>query len=329
MRRNIPPVSVFILGACILLGGFFYFYNVSAETGSITATVTIRGCGNGVIEIGEACDGGNATPGDGCSAVCRFEGQSACSLTAVATGGCCGNGAIESLEECDDGAAISGDGCSNRCILEGSSIDYAVASFCGDGAVGAGELATCEGLGGDGRVDPAQYAEVSANIASQEPASNGLYTTLINATEDVSNEDDAATLSVSCSCQASAECPTGGVAYACAETSGCCAPRPALPTFESVGSGVCRNAQVRVTFVEVMDVVSFTEPDITLNDNTVVEGEPNLALRISGVATEAACDAIENATFISSSAAAINVARVLKLIRRSLFQHSGESTCHR
>ncbi len=265
-------------------------------------------CGNGVIEIGEACDGGNATPGDGCSAVCRFEGQSACSLTAVATGGCCGNGAIESLEECDDGAAISGDGCSNRCILEGSSIDYAVASFCGDGAVGAGELATCEGLGGDGRVDPAQYAEVSANIASQEPASNGLYTTLINATEDVSNEDDAATLSVSCSCQASAECPTGGVAYACAETSGCCAPRPALPTFEPVGSGVCRNAQVRVTFVEVMDVVSFTEPDITLNDNTVVEGEPNLALRISGVATEAACDAIENATFISSSAAAINVA---------------------
>lgn len=32
-------------------------------------------CGNGVVETGEQCDDGNASPGDGCTALCRLESQ--------------------------------------------------------------------------------------------------------------------------------------------------------------------------------------------------------------------------------------------------------------
>src|SRR5215475_7374871 len=67
------------------------------------------GCGNGIVDHGEACDDGNQTPGDGCSADCRS--------TEV-----CGNGVVDALphgEQCDDGfLGVSGDGCSSRCELE-------------------------------------------------------------------------------------------------------------------------------------------------------------------------------------------------------------------
>jgi hypothetical protein len=42
-------------------------------------------CGNGLIELGEQCDDGNAAGGDGCSAQCQFEG---CDPTTCASG-CC------------------------------------------------------------------------------------------------------------------------------------------------------------------------------------------------------------------------------------------------
>jgi len=34
---------------------------------------TVPRCGDGVLDGGEACDDGNAVPGDGCSADCRLE----------------------------------------------------------------------------------------------------------------------------------------------------------------------------------------------------------------------------------------------------------------
>src|SRR5262249_42603881 len=46
-------------------------------------------CGNGVQEVGEECDDGNAAACDGCSPSCRLER--------------CGNGIIDCGEQCDDG----------------------------------------------------------------------------------------------------------------------------------------------------------------------------------------------------------------------------------
>ncbi|MEK7615148.1 MAG: DUF4215 domain-containing protein, partial [Patescibacteria group bacterium] len=85
-------------------------------------------CGNTTVEKGEACDGGNATNGDGCSSSCRWEGSSQ-SYTPKST---CGDGVKGTGEACDDSNTTSGDGCSSKCLNEGST---AVKAVCGDNVV--------------------------------------------------------------------------------------------------------------------------------------------------------------------------------------------------
>ncbi len=72
-------------------------------------------CGNGVLEVGEACDDGNAANDDGCSSSCLPEGATDC-----------GNGSLDSGEACDDGNTTAGDGCSASCLVE---------QVCGNGNV--------------------------------------------------------------------------------------------------------------------------------------------------------------------------------------------------
>jgi cysteine-rich repeat protein len=62
-------------------------------------------CGNGMIEEGEACDGGNTQSKDGC----RFD----CKKTEL-----CGDGFLDGGEACDDGNILPWDECSPRCALE-------------------------------------------------------------------------------------------------------------------------------------------------------------------------------------------------------------------
>ncbi|WP_437622677.1 DVUA0089 family protein [Sorangium sp. So ce1151] len=59
-------------------------------------------CGDGVVEGGEACDGGEQ-----CSPDCAR----------IAS---CGDGAVDDPETCDDGGTEGGDGCSAACELEGT-----------------------------------------------------------------------------------------------------------------------------------------------------------------------------------------------------------------
>jgi cysteine-rich repeat protein len=59
-------------------------------------------CGDQVVEAPETCDDGNATPGDGCSQICRIEQY-------------CGNGVVDPGEQCDDGNSSNSDGCSANC----------------------------------------------------------------------------------------------------------------------------------------------------------------------------------------------------------------------
>lgn len=90
------------------------------------------GCGNGILEPGEACDDGNLLNGDGCDAVCQI-------------GGLCGNGVLEPGEICDDGNLIDGDGCEQDCTTGD------VITVCGNGILEVGEA--CDDgnlLNGDG-----------------------------------------------------------------------------------------------------------------------------------------------------------------------------------
>ncbi len=75
----------------------------------------VVGCGNGIVEAGEACDDGNTDECDGCT--------SKCTVTAG-----CGDGVRCGSEECDDGNTTSCDGCSSMCVKEEGAI-------CGDGVV--------------------------------------------------------------------------------------------------------------------------------------------------------------------------------------------------
>ncbi len=66
-------------------------------------------CGNGIIEVGEACDDGL---NDGSYAGC----QPGCG----ALGPYCGDGITNLAEDCDDGDDVDGNGCNVDCVISGS-----------------------------------------------------------------------------------------------------------------------------------------------------------------------------------------------------------------
>lgn len=63
------------------------------------------GCGNRIVEPGEACDDGNLVSGDGCRTDCLSNET-------------CGNGTVDLGEICDDGNLLSRDDCDSRCLRE-------------------------------------------------------------------------------------------------------------------------------------------------------------------------------------------------------------------
>jgi cysteine-rich repeat protein len=77
----------------------------------------VRFCGDGEIDVEEACDDGNDQETDECTNFC---------LPAI-----CGDGLVNAgVEECDDGNRVNTDLCTNFCE----------AAACGDGFVGPGEV---------------------------------------------------------------------------------------------------------------------------------------------------------------------------------------------
>jgi cysteine-rich repeat protein len=71
------------------------------RSGEVVVGPAFIGCGNGVIEEGEACDDGNAVAWDACLPDCR-----------VAS---CGDGVLGLAEQCDDGNRVDGDTCPSTC----------------------------------------------------------------------------------------------------------------------------------------------------------------------------------------------------------------------
>ncbi|MDX2054737.1 MAG: DUF4215 domain-containing protein [Polyangiaceae bacterium] len=150
-------------------------------------------CGNGVKEGNEACDDGNTSSGDGCSAACLTE---SCGNSRLDVGedcdppdgtscdvACkfeCGNGIRHTSEECDDGNRVSNDGCDSSCRREvcgnrlvegneecdppnGTSCDTVCKRECGNGVQRGGE--ECDDgnrVGGDG-------CEADCRISSTAP----------------------------------------------------------------------------------------------------------------------------------------------------------------
>ena len=118
-------------------------------------------CGDGVLDPGEACDDGNETDGDGCSAACVDER--------------CGDGVVNDAgaEACDDGNAEDGDGCSSVCAPEpGFDCDgepSACAATCGDGLV-AGSEACDDANTTDGDGCSATCSEKPGFACAEEPS---------------------------------------------------------------------------------------------------------------------------------------------------------------
>ncbi|MGB3050784.1 MAG: DUF4215 domain-containing protein, partial [Polyangiales bacterium] len=74
-------------------------------------------CGDGTRDATEACDDGNQTDGDGCSADCMKieEGYRCPTVGVLCVPIVCGDSRIDPPETCDDGNATGGDGCSATC----------------------------------------------------------------------------------------------------------------------------------------------------------------------------------------------------------------------
>lgn len=117
--------------------GALYAFVVN-ETGGATLSVRRSGiCGNNVLDVGEACDDGDTTSGDGCSAQCAVENGYSCtpaSPSICTFTGQCGNGEVEGAEECDDNNDDSADGCYHCAVEDGYSCTSASPSVCTEDA---------------------------------------------------------------------------------------------------------------------------------------------------------------------------------------------------
>jgi hypothetical protein len=129
--------------------------------GVTTTTDGGDGCGNGMVDAGEECDGRDLD-GEGCVSQGFLGGTLFCTDDCTLdTGSCvsasCGNGEIGGIEECDGAftgsATCQTEGfaggellCTKDCTLDTSGCTNAA---CGDGAIDAGEA--CDGveLGGE------------------------------------------------------------------------------------------------------------------------------------------------------------------------------------
>jgi cysteine-rich repeat protein len=113
-------------------------------------------CGNGVQNVGEECDDGNMTPGDGCEPDCT-------DTPVMVPMAMCGNGMPEGAEQCDDGNMTPGDGCEADCTIT-------AAASCGDGTVDAAAGEECD----DGNTTGGDECEANCTLPIVIECGNGI-----------------------------------------------------------------------------------------------------------------------------------------------------------
>jgi cysteine-rich repeat protein len=154
-------------------------------------------CGNGLKEGAEACDDGDTSSGDGCSASCTVESGWSCSgNTPTVCAEVCGNGVVTSGEECDDGNTSNGDGCTSSCSEQSgwscSGSPSSCSTTCGDG-IPAGAESCDDGNATD--TDACRNTCVYASCGDGVVQSNGA-----DGVNGTSDDEDCDTSGESASC---------------------------------------------------------------------------------------------------------------------------------
>jgi len=132
-------------------------YVVPVATGGSTAAgcsgtncqaLEPEGCGDNINNQGgiEACDDGNALPGDGCNGACKVELNWECPPAgACARKIICGDGVIGAGEVCDDKNTVENDGCNSTCTVQDAAYKCVAGqpcervSVCGNNRIESGE----------------------------------------------------------------------------------------------------------------------------------------------------------------------------------------------
>jgi fibro-slime domain-containing protein len=121
--------------------------STGGATLAVYTTLPPAVCGNGAVEAGEACDDGNTSSDDGCTADCTaIEPNYDCSQPGPCVSKMvCGDKKIVGSETCDDGNTTADDGCSDSCQLEAGWVCPIVgaacrAAECGDGIIAGTEV---------------------------------------------------------------------------------------------------------------------------------------------------------------------------------------------
>ena len=127
--------------------------------------VYVPECGNGIVDPDEACDDGNTSGGDYCSADCH-------SVT-----GTCGDGIVQSNEKCDKAVSSS---CSDDCTKLYSKVLCTGQNRCGDGE----SIVDCPAEGEDFYGQDAQFVAKKSCVLHKytkvEPAEGGEVTASFN-----------------------------------------------------------------------------------------------------------------------------------------------------
>lgn len=180
---------------------FEYFVSdgILDDLGLVQVTVTPI-CGDRVVSLGETCDDGGTSPGDGCGTTCATEMGWTCIGSPSTCTPICNDGLVRGGEPCDDGNLDETDGCTTACVvgvpctataLPGGDRFAVVpatgtcyASFDDDQATFTSAAASCVALGGH-LATVTSPAEQTAVHAVHNPAQSPY----IGATDDANDAD--------------------------------------------------------------------------------------------------------------------------------------------